>query len=327
MGLGHARCLPRISSFANSRWRAPPTTSSAEPISWRATEESPSTPSSPMPTMDSQRCPVQIAGSAIMEQAPMRVLILGGTTEASELARLLATDRRFETTLSLAGRTSKPRAQPVRTRTGGFGGPDGLAAWLQQESIEAVIDATHPYADQISSNAVTDCGRLTITLDTIMRQGWHPQPGDKCRMVASAEPAADALGPEPRRVFLSLGRLELGAFAASPHHHYIARMIDPPEGGVLPRDIRFIFDRGPFDEQAETVLLMNEKIDVLVSKNSGAAATYAKITATRRLGIPVVMIARPYKPHGHALDNAESAAKWLEQRLTHRAIPVSARGV
>src|SRR6266567_481061 len=271
MGLGHARCRPRMSSLANSRWRAPPTTSSAERISWRATEESPSTPSSPMPMMDSQRDPVQIAGSVIMEQAPMRVLILGGTT--------------------------KPRTQPVRTRIGGFGGADGLAAWLQQEAIAAVIDATHPYADQISSNAVTACGRLAIPLATIMRPAWQPEPGDTWLTVASAEAAADALGPVPRRVFLSLGRLELGAFATSLHHHYISRMIDPPEGVLLPRDIRLIFDRGPFDEQAETALLMDEKIDVLVSKNSGGAATYAKITATRRLGIHVVMIARPYKPH------------------------------
>jgi precorrin-6A/cobalt-precorrin-6A reductase len=257
----------------------------------------------------------------------MRVLILGGTTEAAELTRLLAVDRRFETTLSLAGRTLRPRTQPVRTRTGGFGGPDGLAAWLARESIEAVIDATHPYADQISSNAVTACGRLAIPLATIMRPAWQPEPGDTWLTVASAEAAADALGPEPRRVFLSLGRLELGAFAGSSLHHYIARMIDPPEGVVLPRDIRLIFHRGPFDEQAEAALLMDEKIDVLVSKNSGGAATYAKIGAARRLGIPVVMIARPHKPHGHALDNAEDAAKWLEQRFTHRAVPVSARGV
>jgi precorrin-6A/cobalt-precorrin-6A reductase len=262
-----------------------------------------------------------------MEQAPMRVLILGGTTEASHLVHLLAADPRFETTLSLAGRTSKPRTQPVRTRIGGFGGPDGLAAWLEQEAIAVVIDATHPYADQISSNAVTACGRLAIPLATIMRPAWQAEPGDTWLTVASAEAAADALGSEPRRVFLSLGRLELGAFASNPHHHYVARMIDPPDGVALPPDIRLIFDRGPFDEQAETALLMDEKIDVLVSKNSGGTATYPKIAATRRLGIPVVMIARPHKPHGHALDNTEDAAEWLQQRLTHRSIPVSARGV
>jgi precorrin-6A/cobalt-precorrin-6A reductase len=262
-----------------------------------------------------------------MEQAPMRVLILGGTTEASGLAQLLAADQRFETTLSLAGRTSKPRRQPVRTRIGGFGGADGLAAWLVQEAVEAVIDATHPYADQISSNAVAACARLAIPLATLLRPAWRPEPDDQWLTVASAEAAAEALGPEPRRVFLSLGRLELGAFASGPHHHYLARTVDPPEAAVLPRDIRLILDRGPFDEPAETALLMNEKIDVLVSKNSGGAATYAKITAARKLGIPVVMIARPHKPHGHIVDNAEAAAGWLEERLAHRAIPGSARGV
>jgi precorrin-6A/cobalt-precorrin-6A reductase len=257
----------------------------------------------------------------------MRVLILGGTTEASGLAHLLAADPRFETTLSLAGRTSKPRTQPVRTRIGGFGGVDGLAAWLAQEAIEAAIDATHPYADQISCNAVAACGRLAIPLATILRAAWQPEPGDQWLTVANAEAAADALGPEPRRVFLSLGRLELGAFAASPHHHYLARTVDPPEGIALPRDIRLILDRGPFDEPSETALLRNENIDVLVSKNSGGAATYPKITAARKLGIPVVMIARPHKLHGHVVDNAEAAAEWLKEQLAHCTIPGSARGV
>ncbi len=158
-------------------------------------------------------------------------------------------------------------------------------------------------------------------------RAWRPEPGDQWLTVANAEAAAEALGLEPRRVFLSLGRLELRAFAASPHHHYLARMIDAPQGLVLPRDTRLIFDRGPFDEPAETALLMNEKIDVLVSKNSGGAATYAKIAAARKLGIPVVMIARPHKSHGHVVDNAKAAARWLEEQLAHRAIPGSARGV
>src|SRR5260370_16735297 len=143
MGLGQARSLPRIRSFASSRWRAPPTTSSAEPISLRATEESPSTPSSPIPMMDSQRCPVQIAGSAIMEPS-MRVLILGGTTEASELAHLLADERRFETTLSLAGRTSNPRTQPVPIRIRAFPALHALLAWLPHEHTDPLIDATTP---------------------------------------------------------------------------------------------------------------------------------------------------------------------------------------
>jgi precorrin-6A/cobalt-precorrin-6A reductase len=270
---------------------------------------------------------VPIAGSAITEQASMRVLILGGSTEASEVARRLADDRRFETTLSLAGRTLNPREQPVRTRRGGFGGIDGLIAWLQQEATEAVVDATHPYAAQISFNAVAACQRLAIPLATILRPGWQPQPDDLWRDVANVEAAADALGPKPQRVFLSLGRQELGAFASHPQHHYIARTIDPPEGVTLPPDIRLLFDRGPFDLQAETALLRQEQIEVMVCKNSGAAAVYPKIEATRGLGIPVVMVARPHKASGDALENPEGAVGWLEQRLIHRATSVSPRGV
>jgi precorrin-6A/cobalt-precorrin-6A reductase len=262
-----------------------------------------------------------------MEMASMRVLILGGTTEASELTRLLAADPRFDVTLSLAGRTASPKTQPVPTRIGGFGGPDGLVAWLRQSATHAVIDATHPYADQISSNAVVACARLAIPLASIVRPAWERQPGDSWLHVASAEAAADALGPNPRRVFLTLGRLELGAFASSPHHHYIARTIDPPGDVALPPDIKLLSGRGPFDLQAETTLLEQEKVDVLVSKNSGGTATYAKIEAARNFGIPVVMMARPPKLRGHAVENAEAAMIWLEQRLAHRTTSCSARGV
>jgi precorrin-6A/cobalt-precorrin-6A reductase len=257
----------------------------------------------------------------------MRVLILGGTTEASELARLLAADPRFEATVSLAGRTMNPKAQPVRTRIGGFGGADGLAAWLRQDATRAVIDATHPYADQISSNAVTACAQLAIALASIVRPAWEREPGDDWLQVATAEAAADALGPEPRRVFLTLGRLELSAFANAAHHHYIARTIDPPGNIALPSDLRLLVGRGPFDREAETALLEREKIDVIVSKNSGGPATYGKIEAARQLGIPVVMIARPHKMRGHAVENATAAMTWLEQQLAHRATSCSARGV
>jgi precorrin-6A/cobalt-precorrin-6A reductase len=262
-----------------------------------------------------------------MEQAPMRVLILGGTTEASELAHRLANDNRFETTLSLAGRTSHPRMQPVPTRKGGFGGITGLAAWLEREAVKAVIDATHPYADQISSHAVAACGQLAIPLATILRPAWQPQPDDRWLDVASTEAAADALGPTPQNVFLSIGRLELGAFASSPHHHYVARTIEPPDDIALPPDLHLIFERGPFDAQAETALLTQEKIDIIVSKNSGGSATYSKIEAARGLGIPVVMIRRPHKLHGYAVDDADAAARWLEQQFAHRTAPCSARGV
>ncbi len=257
--------------------------------------------------MDSQRVPVQFARSA------MRVLILGGTTEASALATLIAGDPRFDATLSLAGRTTAPRAQPIATRIGGFGGAVALAEWLRDEKIAAVVDATHPYADQISTNAVFACKQSDVPLASIVRPPWHEEPGDRWQSVPDSEAAAAALGPTPRRVFLSLGRQELSAFAAAPQHHYLGRSIDLPQGIALPPDIRFILARGPFRQADEEKLLADEKIEVLVSKNSGGSAIYPKIAAARTLGLPVVMIARPHKPAGHGVASAEEAMAWLSQ--------------
>ncbi len=240
----------------------------------------------------------------------MRILILGGTTEASALARLLAGDARFEATLSLAGRTTAPKPQPLKTRSGGFGGAEGLARWLRDNATEAVIDATHPYADRISANAVAACTATGVPLVSIVRAAWQQQPSDNWQIVPSVEAAACTLGATPRRVFLSLGRLELDAFVQAPHHRYVARLIDPPDVAVPP-DIAFLRARGPFDKQAETDLFTAEKIDVIVSKNSGGEATYAKIEAARELGLPVIMIERPNKPAGHAVMSPEAAIAWL----------------
>ena len=247
----------------------------------------------------------------------MRILILGGTSEASELARLLAGDDRFQPTLSLAGRTASPRPQPLPTRIGGFGGIAGLQAWLRDHAIEAVIDATHPYADQISQHAVAACRAVAVPLGSIRRTAWQRQEGDRWIEVESPDAAASALGADPARVFLSLGRLELGAFVRAPQHHFIARTIDPPGDVALPPDIRFVYDRGPFDDAKEQGFLAQERIAFVVSKNSGGAATYPKIAAARRLKIPVVMIARPDKPHGVALDSPAAALLWLEAQLAH----------
>jgi len=278
--------------------------------------DNPAIPSSPMPTMDSQRVPVQFARSA------MRVLILGGTTEASQLATLIAGDPRFDAILSLAGRTSAPKTQPLRTRTGGFGGAAALAQWLGDEKIEAVIDATHPFADRISANAVAACRQAGVPLASIVRPQWRAQTGDRWQSAPSAEAAAIALGDRPRRVFLGLGRQELSAFARAQQHHYVARVIEPPEASPLPRHLALLQARGPFDRDAEIKLFKDEKIDVVVSKNSGGSATYAKIEAARVLQLPVIMIARPNKPAGHTVASPEEAVAWL----AHEA-PRSPRGV
>ena len=257
----------------------------------------------------------------------MRILVLGGTTEASELARLIAGDARFAATLSLAGRTANPKALPVPTRIGGFGGADGLARWLGDERIAAVVDATHPYAPNISRNALAACRATGVPLASLRRPAWERAVGDRWIDVPDAAAAASALGAEPARVFLSLGRLEIAAFAAEPRHHYVARSIDPPGDVALPPDIRFIFARGPFDEPAERALLETERITVVVSKNSGGAATYAKIAAARALGLPVVMIARPDKAAGEPVGDARAALAWLAARAGCHHVTSSRRGV
>ena len=273
-------------------------------------------PSSPMPTMDSQRAAVQLAAS------DMRVLILGGTTEASALAKLLAGDPRFEATLTFAGRTAAPQSQPIPTRVGGFGGAEGLARYIEEQAIEAVIDATHPYAPRISANAVVACRRAGIALASLVRPAWKPEAGDKWQTAPTAVAAALAIGKEARRVFLALGRQELHSFAAIAQHHYIARLIDPPQGG-RPHKLVLLQQRGPFDFDAELRLLKEHKIDVIVSRNSGGTATYAKIEAARVLRLPVIMISRPVKPVGHIVRTAEDAVAWLG----HERPAPSLRGV
>lgn len=258
----------------------------------------------------------------------MRILILGGTMEASRLARLIADDGRFSPTLSLAGRTASPAVQPVPTRIGGFGGADGLARWLQEDGAEAIIDATHPFAARISANAASACDRLGLPFASLMRPAWGEGPGDRWEVAASAEAAARMLAERPpARVFLSVGRLELAVFVTAPAHRYIARTIDPPGAIALPPRIRFIFERGPFEENAERTLLTRERIDAIVSKNSGGAATYGKIAAARDLELPVIMIARPEKRRGQPLDSPADAIRWLGTLGGHGAILPSRRGV
>jgi precorrin-6A/cobalt-precorrin-6A reductase len=252
----------------------------------------------------------------------MRVLILGGTTEASALARLLAGDARYEATLSLAGRTSAPSPQPIATRVGGFGGVEGLARFLGEQQIDALVDATHPYAARISGNAVAACRKADVPLASLVRPAWAPRAGDKWQTVTTTVAAAIALGRTPRRVFLSLGRQELHFFAAFPQHRYVARLIEPPQQAALPHGLVLVQQRGPFDIDAELRLLRERKIEVIVSRNSGGEATYPKIEAARVLGLPVVMIARRAKPAGHIVKSAEGAMAWLAH-----GTPRSLRGV
>src|ERR1700730_13366759 len=245
----------------------------------------------------------------------MRVLVLGGTFEASQLADLLAGQSGISSLLSFAGRTRAPRAPKIPCRTGGFGGVDGLEAYLETQRIDVLVDATHPFAGQMPRHAAIAAARANIPLIVLSRPAWVPEPGDNW-IDAADMAAAAALGHEPRRVFLTIGRLQIGAFAAAPQHFYLIRTIEPltlPPN--LPRH-RVILGRGPFAFEAEEKLLREEAIDVLVTKNSGGGAAFAKILAARNLGLPVIMIARPQKASGPVLHDPAEVMAFL---LRHRA--------
>jgi precorrin-6A/cobalt-precorrin-6A reductase len=243
----------------------------------------------------------------------MRILILGGTTEASALASLVAGDPGFNPVLSMAGRTSDPRPLPIPTRIGGFGGVDGLARYLTHERMEAVVDATHPFAAVMSRNATEACARAGVPLLALRRAAWVPQAGDRWIVVSSMADAVTALGESPRRVFLTVGRLELSPFAAAPQHTYLVRTIEPIGDALPAPNVIAIRDRPPFDESAEQALMEREAVEMLVTKNSGAAATYPKIAAARALGLPVVVVSRPGKPEGvREVTTAEEAFVWLK---------------
>jgi precorrin-6A/cobalt-precorrin-6A reductase len=240
------------------------------------------------------------------------VLILGGTSEARRLAGRLAGDARFDAMLSFAGRTDSVADPGVPYRVGGFGGAEGLCEHLRREGYRALVDATHPFAAQMSRNAAQAAERCGVPLLRLEGPPWSPVEGDRWLQVATMAEAVAALGPAPRRVLSTVGRLEVGAFAAAPWHEYVFRAVDPFEPPV-PR-ARVIAARGPFELAAERALLERERIDVLVSKNSGTPSTHAKIAAARELGIPVVMIARPSLPAAATAPSVGLALAWLETR-------------
>ena len=250
--------------------------------------------------------------------APLRVLVLGGTTEARLLGQALARDARIAPILSLAGRTRDPARAAIPTRVGGFGGREGLARYLFDTRIDVVVDATHPFAARISVNAHAACERQRVPLAVFTRPAWEPGEGDRWTFVPDITAAAAALGQAPRRVFLTTGRLELAAFRAAPQHQYLVRTIDLPETDDLPSHHRVILARGPFAVADEIALMRETRAEVLVSKNSGGAASFGKIAAARDLGLPVVMIERPPGGAGAMFTALADVLGWIE---THRAMP------
>jgi precorrin-6A/cobalt-precorrin-6A reductase len=240
-----------------------------------------------------------------------RVLLLGGTLEARLLAQRIAAEQRLEGIVSLAGRTSAPLSQELPVRIGGFGGVEGLMRYLATERVDKVIDATHPFAAQMAENAREACAALGKPLLKLSRAPWEAVGGDRWTAADDQACAAMALGAAPRRVFLTTGRMGLSNFLAAPQHHYFIRTIEPPEVRDLPPQCDVILERGPFDCESEMELMHARRIDALVTKNSGGDSTYAKIEAARRLGVEVVMIARPQSRGVRLAHEIESAMSFL----------------
>ncbi|TWF43392.1 cobalt-precorrin-6A reductase [Neorhizobium alkalisoli] len=240
------------------------------------------------------------------------ILILGGTAEAKALAGKLARDPRFDTVLSLAGRTKAPAEQPVPVRIGGFGGAEGLTAYLKENGISALIDATHPYAARISANAAEAAEVAGVPLIALRRAAWERQEGDLWRDAGSVAEALGAIGTEPRRVFLTLGRQELLPFEAAPQHHYLVRSVDPVDPPLDLPNVTYLTSRGPFAEADEMALLAEHRIQSIVAKNSGGPSSYGKIAAARALGIPVVLIRRPVLPDVVTAETIDAVLAFLD---------------
>jgi len=258
---------------------------------------------------------VRDAGSAaLLSSAPTerrRVLVLGGSSEARQLATRIAADPRLDGVISLAGRTSAPLAHDLPTRTGGFGGVEGLMRYLDEGRISHVVDATHPFAARISANARAACAAVGAPLLVLTRAPWVRGREDRWIEVDNNAEAAGALGLAPRRVFLAIGRQGVADFRLAPQHDYLLRVIEPPNADDLPPSCDVIFGRGPFTLEDETALMRDRRIEIVVTKNSGGALAYAKIEAARTLDLEVVMIARPASGDAATTDSIDAAMAFL----------------
>lgn len=253
---------------------------------------------------------------------PVHLLILGGTAEAAGLAQ--AARERFGATLritySLAGRTQAPAPVAGIARVGGFGGADGLAAWLRTHRVRLVVDATHPFAREMSVHARRACQAAKVPRLLLTRPQWQPVPRDDWRCVPDLDTAAAVLPDIARRAFLSVGSMRLSAFSGICGVHMVVRMIDPPKEPLPLAAYSVVVGRGPFDVASETGLLRRNRIDVVVSRNSGGQSTYAKIEAARSLKLPVIMITPPSREAGEYVESVEGVLDWIAERMTSHRI-------
>lgn len=241
-----------------------------------------------------------------------RLLILGGTGDAANLIERAGQLPGLTVIASLAGRTPKPNIpRSGLVRIGGFGGVAGLIDYLRREQVDLLVDATHPFATQISDHAARAAAVVGIPRLMLRRPQWEVQPGDHWLPATDSSGAAALLPGLGRRIFLTVGRQPLPAFAHLQQLWFLMRMITPPAGDAPTPPGQILLDQGPFTLTNEQALLTEHRIEVLVSKNSGGGAAYAKIHAARELGLPVVMISRPPLPTGEMVSDVEGSLNWI----------------
>ena len=248
---------------------------------------------------------------------PIPLLIFGGTAEAAALAAaaLARFGAQVRVITSLAGRTRRPAQVAGELRIGGFGGADGLAAYLAAAHIAAVIDATHPFAAQISAQAQAACAAAGIPRLLLHRPPWQRHPLDRWIEVADMAGAAAALPGLGRRVWLTIGARDLNAFAPLRDHHFLLRLVDPPLVPPPLANCDVLLGRGPFNLAEERRIIDRHGIEVLVAKAAGGAATEAKLIVARERSLPVVMIRRPPPPPGPRVGSVSAALDWLAESL------------
>ncbi len=257
------------------------------------------------------------------------ILLLGGSSEAFELAEKLNDHPHFKVTSSLAGRTSLPRKPIGLYRTGGFGGANGLTSYLTTNNIDAIIDATHPFATKISANAHLAAASAPCPIVHLWRAPWQKTSNDHWIEVPTMQAAATCLKPDHSPIFLTIGRLELNQFLERSDLTFLTRAIEPPKSSdpvksdritqhpteAWPDNFKFIYAKGPFTYKEEEALIKQHNIKAIVTKNSGGDKAYAKLEVARALNLPVIMIERPEKPNGPCVSTTKEALTWLETTL------------
>lgn len=241
------------------------------------------------------------------------VLVLGGTAEARELAAALDAQPATRVISTLAGRVAKPRLPAGEVRIGGFGGPEQLAIYLQQERVDAVVDATHPFAQRMSASATAACARAAVPLLRIERPPFRSRPGDRWHRVATLEQAAALIPGLGSRVFLTTGRQGLAAFTGMGGAFFLVRCVDPPQT-QLPADHVLLLDRGPFTLEGELAVIDEHRLDLLITKDSGGEHTAAKLEAARLRGLPVIVVSRPPRTDSASAASVAEVLVWLAKR-------------